>query len=99
MRTKIFFILGLVLLLSSCKEQQDFDCQDLAFSMARGVPRASHNFLTYCSDAQIRITPDKCKKAEIDLLATGNADFAKKKYGDDVLKCFTEQQLKKLLPN
>lgn len=62
------------------------------------MPKAAHEFQENCQNVPIKYTQEICKKALNVLIFTGNLAKVKEEFGDKALECFTENDLKKFLP-
>ena len=61
----------------------------------KGFPQAITNFKRDCQEYNVKFTAQVCQAALQDLIFMGDVDKVQKKYGKDVIGCFTQNDLKK----
>lgn len=93
------FLLVLTLFSVGChRESLDKKtCQDLLFKTYKGFPFEAKKFKSNCLDHTLEITMQSCKDALSEMvMGKGKVDL-QQKYGQDILKCFSKNDLKKFL--
>ena len=86
----------LVLLIISCEKQySQNDCELLSMKSYKGIPQASADFAKHCQKYKIKYTHELCQQALNDLINATSLNIIKKKYGDAIIGCFTENDLSK----
>ena len=61
----------------------------------KGIPQASADFAKNCQKYKIKYTHELCQRALNDLIKATSLNLIKKKYGDAITGCFTENDLSK----
>ena len=61
----------------------------------KGIPQASADFAKHCQKYKIKSTHELCQQALNDLINATSLNIIKKKYGDAIIGCFTENDLSK----
>ncbi len=96
-------LLFLSLFFWGCNSQSDEelikDCDGLAMKYYRGLPRPAELYKEHCQakESELEYNPDLCKRAMGDLMLKGNERRLKKMFGDRVMECFNEGDLKRFL--
>jgi hypothetical protein len=90
---KIFF---LFLISSGCNKVYDLDaCEELSMKRFRGFVDAKKKFDDNCTSFDVNYTRELCQEAFNELLLKTDLKLVKKKYGDKIVGCFNEDDLKK----
>ncbi len=90
---QLFICLILISFLGCNKEYNIDSCHELAFKKYHGQPNASNEYDKNCKNLKLHYTPKLCQKALGDLINNGKEDYLKKKYGKEIIKCFTKKDL------
>jgi len=89
-----FISIFLILFAISCeKPYSQNDCELLSMKSYKGIPQASADFAKHCQKYKIKYTHELCQQALNDLIKATSLNIIKKKYGDAVIGCFTENDL------
>ena len=93
MRKSIAFIF-LLLLLGCQKEYDQETCNQLSMKAFKGSPRHAAEFKNNCQNVDVTYTKEICQKALNDLIISSDLESVKKTYGENVVGCFTENDLR-----
>ncbi len=87
----------ILLALTSCfkKEYNQKTCQEIAFKAYKGHPRSNHEFDKNCKNIKLLFDPKMCQAALVYLIASNSEKLTAQKYGQESIKCFTKNDLKK----
>ncbi len=75
--------------------QSSVDCQDLTYRSYKGSPRAENLRLKNCQGVEVLHTKEDCQEALKDLMMSSDINKVIQKHGENIDKCFTENDLKK----
>ena len=90
---RLFILLAITL---GCNKKYDQEaCNDLSMKKFRGFTDAKIKFQENCMNFEIKYTQEVCHEALMELIQTGKLSEVKKRFGDPVEGCFTEQDIQK----
>lgn len=97
----VFFLLVLVSCQSESEKEMIGDCDGLAMKYYRGLPVPSKLYKKHCMvrESELKYTPDKCQKAMHQLTLHGSESRLKKLFGNRIMECFNEGDLKRFQKN
>ncbi len=102
MNINIIMITAL-LLLTSCNDQdqsqEKYDCEDLSMKYYRGLPKPSSLYVKHCQHLEktLKYSPETCKKALGNLMMTGSKSIIMERFGERIMGCFNQSDLKRFL--
>jgi hypothetical protein len=86
----------LLLISAGCNKTYDLDaCNELSMKRFRGFVDAKKKFDDNCTGLDVKYTQELCQEAFNGLLFKHDLNLVKNKYGDKVVGCFNEDDLKK----
>jgi len=91
------------ILINSCINSADVKpvtkqkCIQWAYKSFKGLPKESNYFKKFCSDYNLEEIQKKCKEGLNKLILGKDSNFLIKNYGQDIMSCFTENDLSKFL--
>ena len=96
---KILWKLCLMIILfsffSACnKEYNEETCQQLLFRSYKGSPQANNEMIKNCQGIKLKYSKKDCQKALEKLIISGQLSSIKRSYGEDIKKCFSENDIK-----
>lgn len=85
------FLLTLVIVLGGCSKAPPTkeECEVISMHSFRGTSQAINNFKKNCTKFELHYTKKLCEKALVDLVRFGDQNILEKKYGKQVMECFT----------
>lgn len=91
---KVIYLI-LFILISCHRDTSSESCDELSMQKFRGVPMANKRFEEKCQNAKIHYTREVCQSALAELMQSQNLNEVKEKFGNPVVGCFTEADLKR----
>ncbi|MCK5883507.1 MAG: hypothetical protein KAG61_07445 [Bacteriovoracaceae bacterium] len=73
------------------------ECEVLSMHSFRGLPQAINKYKKHCLKLKLHYTKKLCEKALVDLVRFEDQNILKKKYGEQIMECFTVNDLEKFL--
>lgn len=81
----------------ACQKIDADYCDDLAFKTFKGHPPSAHKYKKNCLKIKHKYTKELCQKALKDLVVVGNENKMRKNYGQKIMMCFSQNDLKRFL--
>ncbi len=81
----------------SCEEKKYTQeiCEELSMKKFKGFPRDTKEFNDNCKHIKVKYTKSVCQSALESMILGAKKDFLIKKFGADVMGCFSKNDLKK----
>ena len=95
----ISLIFVFLFLFTACdkKEYTDEECEVFAMKTFKGLPNESLLYNKHCQGKELKYDTESCEKALNDLILVGDEYSLKKKYGENIMHCFTINDIQKWL--